>query len=235
MSKRKGVRQSQRSKKKEEETLIDLVEARDSAQDFYERNQNKILLIAAIIALAIGAAVAYVMLIKQPNEQKAMDAMYYAELQFAQDSFARALESPGNGYDGFLDIIDAYSSTKAGNLAKYYAGISYLNLGRFDSAIEYLESFNSAGKVTPIMKNGALGDAYSELEDFDKALSYYQKAANGVDNELLAPYYLKKYALLSENQGNNENALDALERIRKDYPFSDEAAEAAKHLTRLEK
>ena len=44
-------------------------------------------------------------------------------------------------YLGFIDIADDYSSTKAGKLANYYAGLSYLYLGEFENAIDYLEDF----------------------------------------------------------------------------------------------
>ena len=91
--------------------------------------------------------------------------------EVAQDSFILALENPGGGFEGFLDTIDNYGSTKSGNLAKYYAGISYLNLGRTEDAINYLESYRSNDDITSIMKAGALGDAYAESQSYDKALS----------------------------------------------------------------
>ena len=40
--------------KQEEETLIDLVEAKDSAQDFFEKNQNLIIGVVAGLCLLIG-------------------------------------------------------------------------------------------------------------------------------------------------------------------------------------
>ena len=33
----------------------------------------------------------------------------------------------GEGKYGFIDIIDNYGSTDAGNLANYYAGMAFLN------------------------------------------------------------------------------------------------------------
>ena len=44
---------------------------------------------------------------------------------------------------GFTDIADEFRGTKAGNLANYYAGISYLKLKKYEEAIEYLSNFNS--------------------------------------------------------------------------------------------
>lgn len=215
-----------------DEVLIDLVETRDSAQGYLEKNQFKVLGAIGLLALLIGAVVAYFLLFKSPRESKAMAAMYKAEQQFERDSFALALENPGGGFDGFLDIIDNYNGTKAANLAKYYAGISYLNLGLYDPAIEYLNNFSAKGNLLPITKMGALGDAYSEKGDFGQALSYYQKAVKTSPNDLLTPYYLKKLALLSDKEGNKEDAASFFNRIKEEFPDSEEGSQIDKYLAR---
>ena len=158
-----------RNKKKKDETLVDLVEARDSASDFFERNQNLIFGVLAAVVLIAGGIFAYYNFFQKPREDRAMNALSQAQIQFERDSFALALQNPGGGNDGFLDIIDRYSGTKAGNLANYYAGVCWLNLGQYEAAIEHLKDFSPKGQVTPITKYGAMGDAYSELEDYDKA------------------------------------------------------------------
>ena len=81
-----------------------------------------------------------------------------------------ALQNSNGDYLGFLDIIDEYGSTNAGNTANYYAGICYLHLGEYDAAASYLEDFSANDNVLPIMKNGALGDVYSEQGQMDKAI-----------------------------------------------------------------
>lgn len=216
-----------------EETLVDMVEAQEVAQDFFEKHQKTILAALLGIVLLVGGYLAYSLGYKAPQEKAAQMAVYKAQEQFARDSFALALENPGGGFEGFLDIIDNYGGTKAGNLAKYYAGVSYLNLGRFPEAIDYLESFSAAGDVTPIMKSGALADAYAENGNLDKALGLYKQAANAENNEFLTPYYLYKYAMLSKKQGNASDAAAAFERIKKDYPNSTEAAEAERYAAML--
>lgn len=221
------------TKKNQEQDLVEVVETKETRQDFVENNQKTIIYVALALALLIGAYFAYKSFIKEPAEKAAMESLYKAESQFAQDSFALALDNPGDGNDGFLTIIDNYGSTKAGNLAKYYAGVSYLNLGRFQDAIDYLEDFSPAGKVSPIMKNGVLGDAYSELNDLDKALSFYKKAGFNSDNELLTPYYLRKYGALSEVQGDKDAAINAYKEIKSKYPDSSEGQSIDKYLAPL--
>ena len=228
MARRKKTRRA------EDETLIDIVEVSDQASDFFERNQNVILGILGAIALVVGGLFAYKTFFKLPKEREAAEQMFQAELQFERDSFELALLNPGGGYSGFLDIIDEYSGTDVANIASYYAGICYLHLGKFDAAISYLEDFSPAGDVTPIMKHGALGDAHSELGNFDKAISEYRKAANAEDNDFLTPYYLKKLGLLYEHQGDPQAAVDVFREIKEDYSQSQDGFNIDKFIERAE-
>lgn len=230
MAKSKGRK---RKSKNQDETLIDIVEAKDSMQHFFERNQMKIVAAASVLLVAVVGFLAYQMLYAGPRETEAQEQLWKAEFQFEQDSFAIALENPGGGYYGFLDIVDNYSGTKAANLAKYYAGISYLNLGRFEDAITYLNNHKAKGSVTSITKFGAIGDAYSELGQYDKAISAYEKASKS-DSYFLTPYYLNKLGLLCQRQGMNDKAKKAFLRIEKEFPKSLQAADVPKYLAMLE-
>lgn len=189
-------------------------------ENFFEKNQKVITSAIVGIVVLIAGYLVYVNLIQKPKEREAVNAIYMAEIQFEQDSFENALLSPGAGNMGLLDIIDEYSGTPTANLAKYYAGISYLNLGKFEAAISYLKDFKAAGKLTPITKNGAIGDAYSELEQYNQAIEYYKKAGKVGDNNYLTPYYLKKLGMLYEMEGKYKEALAAYQQIQDKYPQS---------------
>jgi len=222
-----------KSQKKADETLVDIVEVRDQAQGFLDHNQNLVFGGLLALVLIVGGIFAYNNFYKTPKQQEATEQMYQAQIQFERDSFARALTNPGGGYPGFLDIIDNYGATEAGNLAHYYAGIAYLNLGQYEAAIDYLKDYTPSGTITPIMKNGALGDAYAELNDLDEAMSYYQRAANAGENEMLTSYYLKKVGMLHERNGNFNQALEAYESIKENYPNSPDGRDIDKYIIRV--
>lgn len=224
MAKRRKTRREQ------DETLIDIVQTKEEAQDFFEKNQSLVLGILIGLVVGIGGYLAYKYAYQVPREAAGSEALYVAENQFARDSFALALESPGGDAEGFLDIIENYSGTQSANLAKYYAGVSYLNLGRYEDAISFLESYDADDSVTPIMKNGALADAYAETGDLEKAKSLYKRAANAEDNNMLSPYYLYKYALLSRRLGNDSDAMEAFKTISEKYPESTQARTAEKFI-----
>lgn len=227
--------------KKSDEVLIDVVEVREQATDFFERNRLYVLIGIGALVLIVGGWFAYNQFYKVPKQKEAVEQMFQAQYQFERDSFQLALINPGGGYLGFLDIIDNYGGTPAANAAKYYAGVSYLHIGQqrnnankeFEAAISYLKDFNAKGDVMPIMKNGALGDAYSELQDFGQAMSYYKKAVSAGDNELLTPYYLKKVGMLNEKNGDPKAALDAYQRIKNEYPTSNAATDIDKYIARV--
>jgi len=223
-----------RNKKKTDETLVDLVEARDSASDFLDKNQNNLLIGLVAIVLLIGGYLAYKHLIQGPKEVEAAGAMVKAQEQFSRDSFALALENSTGAYMGFLDIVDNYGGTKAGNTANYYAGISYLHLGEYEAALSFLKDYSGKGSVLPIMKNGAMGDAYSELGQMDNAISSYNKAVNAGENDMLESYYLKKLGLLHEKQGDLAASAAAFKRIKKDYPTSTDGRDIDKYISRVE-
>jgi tetratricopeptide (TPR) repeat protein len=216
----------------DDDTLVDIVEVKEQAQDFFEKNQTLLIGGLALLLILIGGYLAYKYAYQEPREVAGMEAMYKAEYQFKQDSFALALTNPGEGMDGFLDIIENYSGTKASNLASYYAGISYLNLGQYDAAIDYLNDYTASDDITPITKFGALGDAYAESGDLDKAKENYRKAAES-DNDFLTPYYLNKLGVLNMKQGNNAEALENFKKIEADYPQAMEARDAKKYVALL--
>ena len=239
MAQRKG------SKAKDSDEIIDVQEITSSgsadswynkitSEDFLEENQKLISIVVGALALIALLYFGYRYLYIGPKEKTAVNAMYQAENQFSRDSFALALENPGGGFEGFLDIIENYKGTKSANLAKYYAGISYLNLGKYQEAIDYLDDYSAKDDVTSISKSGALGDAHAELGNKDKALSFYKKAATGSENEVLAPYYLNKLAMWYYNEGQNKEALQYFEQIKTKYPDSPEYRDSEKYVARLQ-
>jgi tetratricopeptide (TPR) repeat protein len=216
-----------------DDEILNISNVTEQAQDFYAKNQKNILIVLTGLVMLIGGYLAYKYLYIEPKNKEAVEAMYQAEAQFAQDSFAAALKNPGGNAEGFEAIAENYSGTKAGNTAKLYAGICNLNLGKYDDAISYLEDYSASDDVTPAVKYGALGDAYSESNKMDEAYSNYEKAASASDNEFSAPFYLNKLGLLQFAQKKNAEALKTFKTIFEKYPNSQEGKEAEKMVIRL--
>ncbi len=195
----------------------------NSVRSMIDKNKNLIIGILAAFVLLVGGYFIYKNFFVKPKNDLAVDQMFQAQFMFDKDSFQMALNNPGVGGSGFLKIIDNYGNTETGNLAKYYAGICYLNLNDFDKAIKYLEDYKPSGDVTPAMTYAALGDAYSEKKNDDKALSNYQKAASSADNDVTGPYVLKKLGMFQEKMGKWSDAEKSYKKILDDYAQTPEA------------
>lgn len=210
---------------------FDLQHTADKAQDFYTKNKNVINIGLLAIVVIIGGFFAYNRFVKAPNEQKAQEAIFGAQNFFAVDSFKLALNGDGNTY-GFLQVIDKYGGTKAGNLAKYSAGVCYVKLGDYQKGIDQLKAFSSKDLVIQSLANGLIGDAYMELNKADDAVSYYKKAG-AADNMLTSPIYLLRAGLALEKANKPQDAIAVYEQIKQKYPQTNEGREIEKYLARL--
>src|SRR3569833_84014 len=185
------------------------------AKSWWQQNQKVVLIIAAVLVIGVGGWFAYKSYVVAPNEEKADLAIYNAENYFRLDSFKLALNGDNANHKGFAYVIKNYESTKAGNLAKYYAGICYLKTGDFNNAVKYLSDFKTGAKQIQMMAYGALGDAYSELKKNDDAISNYKKASETFESdEINASEYLFRAALLSETLGKTKEAVELYKEIK---------------------
>jgi tetratricopeptide (TPR) repeat protein len=181
----------------------------------------------------VGGYFAYQSFYLKPLQIEAQEEMFMAERYFAKDSFNLAIYGD-QVYPGFLEIADEYGATKAGNLAYYYLGISYLRTGQYELAIEALDDFESDDMMIGTIAIGAKGDAYMELGDVKKAASLYEDAAERRSNEFTTPIYLKKAAQAYELLGDYEAALESYRAIKEEYPNSAEGNEVDKLIARAE-
>jgi len=213
------------------EVFSTLDESASKTEAWVSKNQNYIL--GVIIAVAVGVLgyLAYNQFVVKPKDANAANEFSYPMQHFnealtneAQKDSLLALALNGSeGKFGFLDIIDEYSGTPTSNLAKYSAGMAYLNLQQYEEAISYLESFSSDDEVYKPLALGGIGDAFSQLEQAEDALDYYEKAiAAAGENTFSAPKFLYKAGVAAMGLGYNDKALEYFERIKSDFPTSTE-------------
>ena len=217
---------------KQDDSLKEVEHALTTTEQFLEKHLNIVLyVIGGLIVVVLGFLGVHKFIVS-PNNIEAQEQMFEAQNYFSIDSFDLAVNGDGVSF-GFLDIIDNYGSTKAANLAKYYTGVSYLHLGDYDLAIKYLKKFKTDDLLLAPLTKSAMGDAYVELGDLNKAVSAYKKALDLNENDFTTPTVLLKLGVVYEALGEKEKALEIYQQIKKDYPNSSDAANIEKNIARL--
>jgi tetratricopeptide (TPR) repeat protein len=213
------------------QTISNVEETLTRTEHFLEENYKTLLIGLGVIVLLVAIFWLGKLYLGKKNDE-AQSQMYQAEKYFEMDSLNLALNGDGN-YLGFLDIVKDYKLTNAGNLAKYHAGICYLQLGNYQEAIDFLNEYSKKDKVLGSLAIGATGDAYVELGDLDKGIAKYLEAAEYGLNSFNTPLFLMKAAELYELTGKYSDALKVYERIESDYPESTEGTSIEKYIARV--
>ena len=211
--------------------LKSVEETLSKTEQFLENNYKNLLTALIVIILLVGVFwLSRIILNNKQDEAQAQ--MFQAEKYLEMDSISLALYGDGN-YLGFIDIASDYKITNSGNLAKYCAGICYLNLGEYEDAIDYLQKYKKKDQVIGSLAIGAIGDAYIEMDQLDKGVEKYLEAAEYADNSFNTPIFLMKAGEIYELSGKYADALKAYEQIEEEYPQSTEGLTIDKYIARV--
>ena len=201
------------------------VESSSNTEAFFIKFKKQILIAVVAVIVVIAGLLLYKAYVQAPREDKASTALAKGQQYFNQEQFDKALNGDGAGYAGFVKIASDYSGTDAANLADLYAGLCYANLGKWAEAVTYLEQFSSKGDamISPSAM-AALGNAYANTGNVDKAISTLKKAADMADskaedgtNNSLSPTFLIQAAQLLESQKKFDEALKIYQDVKKKY------------------
>ena len=224
------------------EQVLEATENINNREAFFMKYKKAILIAVAAIIVVIAGVFLYISQISGPREEKASTALSKGQTYFNNEMFEQAVNGDGAGFVGFAKLADEYSGTKAGNLAKLYAGLCYANLGKWAEAQKSLDAFSTEGDqmISPASQ-AALGDAYAHLNQLDKAVDAFKKAADMADskaeddtNNSLSPIFLIKAGEVLESQGKKDEALKIYQDIKKKYVNSMlvQSAEIDKYIER---
>ena len=231
---KKSINPSSRSESVQESTTAEVFETLDTTasktEEWVVKYQNIILTFIGIVAVGVLAFLGYQNYVIEPKTKEAISELNQAQFYFelavnSEDSdslYKRALNG-GEGKYGFLDIIENYEGTTAAKLATYSAGMSYLNIKDYQNAIIYLDQFNSEDVLLGVLAKGAIGDAFEQMGQPEKALDYYIAASNINNNVYSTPKFLYKAAMIGSKLGKNKQSIAYLERIKKEFKESREA------------
>lgn len=206
-------------------------EAVSKTELFITKNVKVIGICAATVVVIAAIAFLYSKYVYAPKKAEALGQLFPAENLFAAQDYETALKGDGN-IMGFEEIAKEYGN-KAGKAVNLYAGICELQLGNYESALNYLKKYNGKEAILAGRAIACQGDAYCGLENYTKAIECYKKAAKTSGN-LFGAAYLLKAGIVYEELGKNDEALKLYKEIRDDWPMSNEAMDIDKYITRIE-
>ena len=198
-----------------------------------QKNLRKIVIcVGAVVAIvvAVGLWITYA----GNRIQKAAEALYPSEQLFQQGQYEKALNGDGQQVLGLIEVAKQCGSTKAGNVAKLYAGLAYAQLGNLEEAEKYLKDFDTKGDemISPAAI-GALGNVYAQMEQNDKAVETLVKAAKKASNVVLSPLFLVQAGEILEAEGKADEALKLYEEVKAHYAASQQGQEIDKYIERV--
>ena len=220
------------------EVFNTLDETASKSEKWIEKNSKPLLITLISLVVVFLGYLGYNKFIDEPKELEAADELAFPRKYFDDaavagsgvDSLLNLGLEGADGKYGFVDIAESYSGTNAGNLANYYAGVSYLQLKQYDKAIEFLSKFESDDEMLGPISLGAIGDAFSDINQPKDALEYYERAANKKDNEFTTPLYLFKAGETAMNLKEFKKAESFFTQIKENYSKSDQGRDIEKYI-----
>lgn len=212
------------------------------AKDFWTKYNKPVMIVSAVIILVAGGYLGYKKFYKEPNEEKASDALFMAEsyqrnalLSPKPDSLVK-LALNGDGANlGFLRVMSKYKGTDAANLARLYAGECYLILNDNANAVKYLKDFSTDSRFFQARAYKLLGDAYADLGKNKDAFDNYKKAAGEFkeDVELSSEALFLAAYLAQAKLNDNKQSIELFKELKEKFPNTQRGSEADKYLARL--
>ncbi|MHB0756044.1 tetratricopeptide repeat protein [Polaribacter sp. M15] len=220
------------------EVFNTLDETASKSEQWIEKNSKVLFGSLVVVVVVFLGYLGYNKYIVEPNELDASNELAFPRKYFDEaatagsgvDSLLNLGLEGADGRYGFTDIAEKFSGTDAGNLANYYAGVSYLQLKQYDKAIEYLSKFDSDDEMLGPVSLGAIGDAFADINQQEDALEYYEKAANKKDNEFTTPLFLYKAGQTAMLLKDYSKAEEMFTRIQESYSKSEQGRDVEKFI-----
>lgn len=186
---------------------------------FWIQHRNKILLLAGLFVIALGAFALSEYVRRRTNNS-------------AQELFAAA-----NTPEGFRKVIAEYPGTIAAGNAHLMLAEKLRQEGKLDESTATLRAFVEKYPKHPLL-SGAWTSIAANLEaqgKADEALSTYQKVSTIYANTFSGPAALMAQARLFEAKGKTEEARRTYEQVMTQYQDNVAAQQAAQEIRRLKK
>lgn len=216
-----------------EEAFESLEHTAQQSEHFLEKNAKILAIVfGGLILLALGYF-AYLKFVKEPKNIEAQKEIVTADQMFDNDSMNLALNGSQGAYMGYNQIIEDYSGSDIANIAKYKAAIALYKEGKYQEALDKINSFSTSEKALSAMKNGVKGDALVQLGKKEEGLSAYDAAIKASNLPVIQENFVKKVAVLAMDVKAYDKGLQIVESYLINNPDGDKSGDIAKYAEML--
>ena len=203
------------------------------AQEYFETHKQNLLIGIGAIAVLI---VAVAWFINKRTEDNLLAAAQISQIvqSYEQGQYQKAIDGePGTQLIGLKSIVDNYSSTDQGELAKIYLANSYYSLGNYEKALENYSDYSGNSDLHKSSSLAGIAACYEQMGEFKKAADYYKDAAEAYNLKSQNADFLLNAGINYIKSGENEEAKNVLEKVKKDYQSTTAALEVDKYLSQF--
>lgn len=201
------------------------------ALDFLENNRmatyGAMGAIVVIVALILGYSY-----VNTSRDNEAMELMVGAVMRYENGEYQFALDGDLS-FMGLIDITEDYGNTPSGNLARFYAADALYRTGALDRALVFFEDYSKDSNYLGASAYAGVATIRELNKDYDAAGDLYMEAASIFIADITSPEYLLSAGRAYEKAENSGDARRAYERIRDDFPDSQQARDIEFFLARV--
>ena len=205
------------------------------AKSFYQENQSKILIGLGVIAFLVVAILWYT---NKNNEDNSLASIELNRVMPLYDggSFQEAIDGrSGTNILGLKKIVDSYSGTENGELARVYLANSYYLLGKFDEAKESYDNYSGSNKILVAAALAGMAACFEAKDNFTDAAASYEKAYKVSEFNSQNPDYLLKAGSNFIKIKHFDDAKASFDLIKEKYKTSQAFRELDRYLLLLPK
>ncbi|RPH99298.1 MAG: outer membrane protein assembly factor BamD [Calditrichaeota bacterium] len=152
-----------------------------------------------------------------------------AGIEFSKASKLYQASDYRNAVTQFNNIVDRYSRTSSGKLARYYLAQSLYKTNDYTAAQRQFSKFSSVFSADDHLKTSALAGVAACLEEqgkYEEAAKKYQAIVKKYDDAPLASYFLIRAARCCELSNDKAKAKELYKQLITKYPESREKDDA---------
>jgi tetratricopeptide (TPR) repeat protein len=130
-------------------------------------------------------------------------------------SYLEAIEGrQGTNIIGLKKIVEDYSGTENGEIAKIYLANSYCFLGKLDDAVKYYEDYSGSNDIFKATALSGEAGYYASKNEYEKAADLYRQASLVSEENVLNSEYMLQ-AGINSRQGIRKKQKNYLKPSKK--------------------